>query len=40
VPALHELDCHPDGFTWVDCNDEVQSVLCLLRKGGAADGQV
>ena len=20
-PALHELDCHPDGFAWVDCND-------------------
>jgi 1,4-alpha-glucan branching enzyme len=32
-PALHELDCHPDGFAWVDCNDAEQSVLSLLRKG-------
>ena len=31
--ALHELDCHPDGFSWVDCNDVAQSVLVLLRKG-------
>jgi 1,4-alpha-glucan branching enzyme len=31
-PALHELDCHPDGFAWIDCNDVEQSVLCLLRK--------
>ena len=31
-PALHELDCDPDGFAWVDCNDVEQSVLCLLRK--------
>jgi 1,4-alpha-glucan branching enzyme len=31
-PALHELDCHPDGFSWIDCNDVAQSVLCLLRR--------
>jgi len=31
-PALHELDCHPDGFSWVDCNDVAQSVLSLLRR--------
>jgi len=40
VPALHQLDCHPDGFAWVDCNDVAQSVLCLLRKGESADDQV
>jgi 1,4-alpha-glucan branching enzyme len=32
-PALHELDCHPEGFRWVDCNDATQSVLSLLRRG-------
>ena len=31
--ALHELDAHPDGFSWVDCNDVAQSVVCYLRKG-------
>ena len=34
TPALHELDFHPDGFEWIDCNDSEQSVLALLRKGG------
>ena len=32
-PALHELDCDPAGFEWVDCNDSEQSVISLLRKG-------
>jgi 1,4-alpha-glucan branching enzyme len=31
-PALHELDHHPDGFEWVDCNDADSSVVSLLRK--------
>jgi len=31
-PALHELDCDPAGFEWVDCNDSQQSVITLLRK--------
>ncbi|MEK9144268.1 MAG: 1,4-alpha-glucan branching protein GlgB, partial [Elusimicrobiota bacterium] len=30
--ALHQLDCDPAGFEWVDCNDSDQSILCLLRK--------
>jgi len=38
--ALHELDCHPDGFAWVDCNDVAQSVLCLLRKGRSEDDTI
>jgi 1,4-alpha-glucan branching enzyme len=29
-PALH-YDCHPDGFSWVDCNDSEQSLLTMLR---------
>jgi 1,4-alpha-glucan branching enzyme len=32
-PALHQLDCDPAGFEWIDCNDADQSVLTLLRKG-------
>jgi 1,4-alpha-glucan branching enzyme len=35
--ALHELDCHPDGFAWVDCNDVAQSVVSLLRKSRSPD---
>jgi len=33
--ALHELDCDPSGFEWVDCNDSDQSVITLLRKGSS-----
>jgi 1,4-alpha-glucan branching enzyme len=32
-PALHELDCDPAGFEWIDASDSVHSVLGLLRKG-------
>lgn len=32
-PALHELDCDPAGFEWVDCNDVENSIISLLRKG-------
>ena len=32
-PALHELDCEPAGFSWIDCNDEQQSTLSYLRRG-------
>jgi len=31
-PALHELDNNPDGFEWVDCNDNLTSTISLLRK--------
>ncbi len=30
-PALHELDCEPAGFRWLDCNDSEQSVLSYMR---------
>ncbi len=36
-PALHELDCDPQGFEWVDCNDVEQSTLSLLRQGQSTD---
>jgi 1,4-alpha-glucan branching enzyme len=35
-PALHERDCAPDGFRWVDCNDADASVVSLLRTAPAS----
>ena len=32
IPALHELDCEPDGFEWVDTSNVEQSVIAFLRK--------
>jgi 1,4-alpha-glucan branching enzyme len=32
-PAMHELDCDPAGFEWIDCSDVESSVVALLRKG-------
>ena len=32
-PALHEYDCDPAGFEWIDCNDAEGSTLSLMRKG-------
>jgi 1,4-alpha-glucan branching enzyme len=32
-PALHEGDCRPAGFEWVDCTDSTSSVLSFLRRG-------
>jgi 1,4-alpha-glucan branching enzyme len=32
-PALHELDCDPAGFEWIDGTDAERSILCFLRKG-------
>ncbi|MFO8055813.1 MAG: 1,4-alpha-glucan branching protein GlgB [bacterium] len=31
-PALHVLDCDPQGFEWIDANDSANSVLTFLRK--------
>ena len=36
-PSLHELDFHPDGFEWIDCNDSQSSVLSLIRKGSSSE---
>jgi 1,4-alpha-glucan branching enzyme len=30
--ALHEMDCDPSGFEWIDANDSQQSMLSFLRK--------
>ena len=32
-PALHELDCEPKGFLWIDASDAMQSVISFIRKG-------
>jgi 1,4-alpha-glucan branching enzyme len=34
-PALHEIDCEPAGFAWIDCNDNEQSTLCYLRRAAS-----
>jgi 1,4-alpha-glucan branching enzyme len=39
-PALHELDCEPAGFEWVDCGDAENSILSFLRKGKRWDESV
>ena len=31
-PALHRLDCDPEGFEWIDASDTAHSVLVYLRK--------
>jgi 1,4-alpha-glucan branching enzyme len=36
-PALYELDTHPSGFEWIDCNDALVSVVSCLRKGHLTD---
>lgn len=35
-PALHELDCQPQGFEWIDCSNWQESVLTFLRRGKSA----
>ncbi|MEQ9616750.1 MAG: 1,4-alpha-glucan branching protein GlgB [Phycisphaerales bacterium] len=30
-PALHELDCHPDGFRWLEADDSDSGVIAFLR---------
>jgi 1,4-alpha-glucan branching enzyme len=32
-PALHEMDCDPGGFEWIDCDDADSSAVTLIRKG-------
>jgi 1,4-alpha-glucan branching enzyme len=32
-PSLHELDCHPGGFEWIDCTDSQNSTMSFLRHG-------
>jgi 1,4-alpha-glucan branching enzyme len=39
-PALHELDCKPQGFEWIDCNDSATSVISFLRKGSHGEERI
>jgi 1,4-alpha-glucan branching enzyme len=39
-PALHQRDCDPAGFAWIDCNDAQQSTLSFLRFGRAIEDVV
>jgi len=32
IPALHELDCEPEGFEWIDCHDAEQSIISYVRR--------
>jgi 1,4-alpha-glucan branching enzyme len=32
-PALHQLDCDPAGFEWIDASDAENSIFVFLRKG-------
>ncbi len=32
-PALHEVDCDPAGFEWIDANDSDNSMLTFVRRG-------
>lgn len=33
TPALHQLDCKPEGFEWIEANAVEETVLAWLRKG-------
>ncbi|HVC57451.1 MAG TPA: 1,4-alpha-glucan branching protein GlgB [Stellaceae bacterium] len=33
VPALHRLDCEPDGFSWIDAANGAECILSYLRHG-------
>ncbi|MGH2771358.1 MAG: 1,4-alpha-glucan branching protein GlgB, partial [Actinomycetota bacterium] len=33
--SLHELDCDPAGFEWVDASDSEASVISFIRKGAS-----
>ena len=35
--ALHELDCSPAGFEWIDCTDADSSTLSFIRTGQSTD---
>jgi 1,4-alpha-glucan branching enzyme len=30
-PSLHELDCSPEGFQWIQCDDSANSVFAFAR---------
>jgi len=36
-PSLHQFDCNPSGFEWIDSSDADTSVLSFMRTGQLAD---
>ncbi|MFH1031314.1 MAG: 1,4-alpha-glucan branching protein GlgB [Chloroflexota bacterium] len=32
-PELYELDCHPEGYEWIDFSDADGSIVSFIRKG-------
>jgi 1,4-alpha-glucan branching enzyme len=38
--ALHERDFDPSGFQWIDCSDNENSVVSVLRRGSNPDDHV
>jgi 1,4-alpha-glucan branching enzyme len=39
-PALHQWDCDPRGFEWIDCQDKKNCILALQRKAPDGSGVV
>ncbi len=37
LPALHQLDCDPDGFYWIDAANAGECVLSYVRRGRDPD---
>ena len=37
LPALHERDCEPEGYAWIDCTDADSSVIAYMRRAGNPD---
>jgi 1,4-alpha-glucan branching enzyme len=40
LPALHQLDCEPDGFEWIAYDDAANGVMAFVRWDAARDGHV
>jgi 1,4-alpha-glucan branching enzyme len=36
-PSLHERDFTPEGFSWIDCNDHLHSVISFIRRAKDAE---
>jgi 1,4-alpha-glucan branching enzyme len=38
--CLHQFDCRPEGFEWIDADDAENSVVSFLRRGSSKDEMV
>jgi 1,4-alpha-glucan branching enzyme len=36
-PSLHEVDFEPQGFAWIDCHDQENSVISFIRRANNQD---